>query len=97
MKVSRFTRVVFIFLTAFLYTDQFMTSVAIVPPGACLYPLDPPADRALRIVGAPPAYTACGGVMESSASDGFEMGELDTLSMTFSPIDTINHQTSLCG
>ncbi|MGA2084000.1 MAG: DUF2341 domain-containing protein [Terracidiphilus sp.] len=80
MKVSRSTRIAFLFLSAFLFqTDRLMASAATVPPGACLYALDPTADRAFQIAGAQSVYTACGVVVESSASDGFEMEGAETL------------------
>jgi RHS repeat-associated protein len=56
-----------------------MASAATVPPGACLYALDTTADRAFQIAGAQSIYTACGVVVESSASDGFEMEGSETL------------------
>jgi len=56
-----------------------MASAATVPPGACLYALDSTADRAFQIAGAQSVYTACGVIVESSASDGFEMEGSETL------------------
>jgi RHS repeat-associated protein len=80
MKVSRSVCLVFLFLAAILFqTDRFMAHAATVPPGACLYALDPTADRAFQIAGAQSVYTACGVVSESSASDGFEMEGSETL------------------
>jgi hypothetical protein len=59
MKVHRSARIAFLFLSAFLFrTDRFMASAATVPPGACLYALDPTADRAFQIAGAQPVYMA---------------------------------------
>jgi len=55
-----------------------MALAATPPPGACLYALDPSADHAFQIAGAQPMYTACGVVVESSASDGFEMESSET-------------------
>src|ERR1039458_2447123 len=80
MKVHRSARIAFLFLSAFLFrTDRFMAFAATVPPGACLYALDPTTDRAFQIAGAQSVYTACGIVAESSASDGFEMEGSETL------------------
>jgi RHS repeat-associated protein len=80
MKVSRPVRIAFLFLSAFLFqADKFMAVAATVPPGACLYALDPTADRAFQIAGAQSVNTACGVVVESSASDGFEMEGSETL------------------
>ena len=80
MNVPRSTRIAFLFLAVFLFqTDRFMASAATVPPGACLYALDTTADRAFQIAGAQSVYTACGVVVESSASDGFEMEGSETL------------------
>src|ERR1035441_9098249 len=84
MKVSRAARVAFLFLAAFLFqTDRFMALAATPPPGARLYALDPSAHRAMLIAGAQSVYTACGVVIESSASDGFEMGGSDTMPAAF--------------
>jgi hypothetical protein len=80
MKVSRSARFALLFLAAFLFqTDKFMAFAATVPPSACLYALDPTADRAFQIAGAQTVYTACGVVAESSASDAFEMEGVETL------------------
>jgi len=80
MKVRRSARIALLCLAAFLH--QASTSVvfaATVPSNACLYALDPTADRAFQIAGAQSVYTACGVVSESSASDGFEMEGAETL------------------
>jgi hypothetical protein len=59
MKVHRSARIEFLFLSAFLFQiDGFIASVATVPPGACLYALDPTAGRAFQIAGAQPVYMA---------------------------------------
>src|ERR1035441_10211882 len=80
MKVSSSARIVFLLLATFLFqTDRFMALAAAPPPGACLYALDPTADRTFQIAGAQSVYTACGVVVESSASDGFEMEGAETL------------------
>jgi RHS repeat-associated protein len=80
MKVSRSARIVFFCLAVILFqTDRFMALAATPPPGACLYALDPTADRAFQIAGAQSVYAACGVVVESSASDGFEMEGAETL------------------
>ena len=50
-----------------------------VPPGACLYALDPTAADAFQIAGAQSVYTACGVVSESSSSSAFEMEGAETL------------------
>jgi RHS repeat-associated protein len=47
--------------------------------GACLYALDPSADRSFEIAGAQSVYAACGIVVESSKSDAFEMEGTETL------------------
>ena len=80
MKLHRSTLIAFLCLSAFLFqTDKFRASAATAPPGACLYALDPTADRAFQIAGAQSVYSACGVVVESSASDGFEMEGAETL------------------
>jgi hypothetical protein len=56
-----------------------MAFAATVPPGACLYALDSSADRAFQIAGAQSVNTACGVVVESSASDDFEMEGAEVL------------------
>ena len=80
MNVPRSTRIAFLCLAVLLFqTDRFMASAATVPPGACLYALDSTADRAFQIAGAQSVYTACGVIVESRASDGFEMEGSETL------------------
>ena len=80
MKVSRSTRIALLFLSAFLFqSERLQATPGTVPPGACLYALDPSADRAFQIAGAQSVYSACGVVVESRASDGFEMEGSETL------------------
>lgn len=62
-----------------LPTANLSQAQSTVPPGACLYALDPTADRAFQIAGAQSVYTACGVVVESSKSDAFEMEGSETL------------------
>jgi hypothetical protein len=94
MKVSRAARIALLFLAAFLFqTDRFMALAATPPAGGCLYALDSSADRALLIAGAQSVYTACGVVVESSASDGYEMGGSDTMPAAIAPIDAISHNS----
>lgn len=47
--------------------------------GACLYSLDPTASQAFYISGNATMTTNCSIVTESSASNAFEMGGVDTL------------------
>ena len=71
MKIRHSAPIAFLFLAAsLLHTHKLMAAPA-VPPGACLYALDPTADRAFQIAGAQSVYTACGVVSESSASSAF--------------------------
>ncbi len=94
MKVSRSTRIAFLFLSAFLFqTDRFMASAAAVPPGACLYALDPTADRAFQIAGAQSVRAGCGAVVDSRVCDGVAMEGSDKLQAAFAPIDAIGHNT----
>jgi RHS repeat-associated protein len=80
MQVSRSTRIALLFLSAFLFqSERLQATPGTVPPGACLYALDPSADRAFQIAGAQSVYSACGVVVESRASDGFEMEGSETL------------------
>ena len=80
MQVSRWVRIALLFLSAFLFqTDKLVASPGSVPPGACLYALDPTASRAFQIAGAQSVYSACGVVVESSSSSGFEMEGSETL------------------
>jgi RHS repeat-associated protein len=67
-----------LFVVAFTFAKPSSAQSA-VPPGACLYALDPSASRAFQIAGAQTVYTACGVVSESSASDAFEMEGSETL------------------
>jgi hypothetical protein len=79
LKIFRSTRIALLFLGAFfLQVDRAVASAATVPGGACLYALDPSAVRAFQIASAQPVYTACGVVVESSASDAFEMDGSET-------------------
>jgi hypothetical protein len=80
MRLSRSARIALLFLTAFLFqSEKLQATPGTVPPGACLYALDPTADRAFQIAGAQSVYSACGLVVESRASDGFEMEGSETL------------------
>jgi RHS repeat-associated protein len=69
-------RLNYLFVSAFvlsLISGHALQAQTTVPPGACLYALDPTASRAFQIAGAQTVYTACGVVSESNASDAFEM------------------------
>jgi len=62
-----------------LHSEKSIAAPGSVPPGACLYALDPTAADAFQIAGAQSVYTACGVVSESSASSAFEMEGSETL------------------
>jgi len=80
MKISRTVRTTLLASLALLApAHALFATTNPVPPGACLYALDPTADRAFQIAGAQSVYSACGIVVESSASDGFEMEGSETL------------------
>jgi len=80
MKVHRSTRIAFLCLAAFLFqTDRFMASAATVPPGACLYALDSTASRAFQIAARSRCTPLAESLLNSSASDGFEMEGAETL------------------
>jgi hypothetical protein len=71
MKVSRSTGIAFLFLSAFLFqTDRLVAAPGAVPPGACLYALDPTASLAFQIAGAQPVYMAM-------LSGGADLGALN--------------------
>ena len=80
MKVFRPARVAFLISVAcLLHVDKIAAAPGSVPPGACLYALDPTAANAFQIAGAQSVYTACGVVSESSSSSAFEMEGSETL------------------
>ncbi len=62
-----------------LHTEKLIAAPGSVPPGACLYALDPTANNAFQIAGAQSVYTVCGVVSESSSSSAFEMEGSETL------------------
>lgn len=73
-------RVGFVVLSALLLrTEKLLASPGPVRPGACLYALDATASAAFQIAGAQSTYTACGVVVESTSSSGFEMEAAGTL------------------
>ncbi|MGO8758759.1 MAG: DUF2341 domain-containing protein, partial [Terracidiphilus sp.] len=81
MKVSRSARLVFLLSATclLLRTEKLVAAPGSVPPGACLYALDPTAANAFQIAGAQSVYTACGVVSESSSSSAFQMEGAETL------------------
>ncbi|MGA2649953.1 MAG: DUF2341 domain-containing protein [Terracidiphilus sp.] len=80
MKVRVSIPVALTFLFSLLFqTTKLMASPPPVPPGACLYALDPTAADAFQIAGAQSVHTACGVVSESSSSSAFEMEGSETL------------------
>ena len=80
MKVSRPVIVASLLLlfVSVLQTKS-LSAAAAPPPGACIYALDPSASAAFQIAGAQSTYTACGVVVESTSSSGFEMEGAGTL------------------
>jgi hypothetical protein len=57
MNISRCARIALLCLAAFfLPINSVVAHAATVPAGACLYALDPTADRAFQIAGAQPIY-----------------------------------------
>ena len=74
-----YVRVAAVFLISFLFPLLKLSALPSVPPGACLYALDPTAADAFQIAGAQSVYTACGVVSESSSSSAFEMEGSETL------------------
>lgn len=78
VRVSIPVALTFLF-SLLLQATELMASPTPVPPGACLYALDPSATDAFQIAGAQSMYTACGVVSESSSNSAFEMEGAETL------------------
>lgn len=80
MTSLRRSRFALVYFCAFFLSLHAMTaSAATLPLPGCLYALDATASRAFQIAGVQSVYTACGIIVESTATDGFEMEGSETL------------------
>jgi len=78
--MTRFIRIALVSISSLaFFVGMHAASAQAAQPGSCLYALDPSADRSFQIAGAQSVYTACGVVVESTASDAFEMEGSETL------------------